>query len=190
MHHALQSIHGQPFDVVADTVKKTAYQITRMGQLVAQEASKRLGVPFGIVDLSLAPTPATGDSVARVLEEMGLEVCGTHGTTAALALLNDCLLYTSTCTRLYPSLVQLKTDNTFVRALKGVRADARVTLLKQGTPVAKNSGEVQFTEYGVSGPAIFDISRAAAVSSGGILLSLDLLPEITEPELILSLIHI
>ncbi len=89
VHHALQSIHGQPFDVVADTVKKTAYQITRMGQLVAQEASKRLGVPFGIVDLSLAPTPATGDSVARVLEEMGLEVCGTHGTTAALALLND-----------------------------------------------------------------------------------------------------
>lgn len=89
VYHALQSIHGQPFDVVADTVKKTAYQITRMGQLVAQEASKRLGVPFGIVDLSLAPTPATGDSVARVLEEMGLEVCGTHGTTAALALLND-----------------------------------------------------------------------------------------------------
>ena len=73
-------------------------------------------------------------------------------------------------TRLYPSLVQLKTDNTFVRALKGVRADARVTLLEQGTPVAKNSGEVQFTEYGVSGPAIFDISRAAAVSSGGMLL--------------------
>lgn len=92
-----------------------------------------------------------------------------------------------TCTRLYPSLVQLKTDNTFVRALKGVRADARVTLLEQGTPVAKNSGEVQFTEYGVSGPAIFDISRAAAVSSGGMLLSLDLLPEITEPELIFLL---
>ena len=89
VHHALKSIHGQPFDVVADTVKKTAYQITRMGQLVAQEASQRLGVPFGIVDLSLAPTPAAGDSVARVLEEMGLEVCGTHGTTAALALLND-----------------------------------------------------------------------------------------------------
>ena len=74
---------------VADLVKKTAFKITRMGQLVAQEASKRLSVPFGIVDLSLAPTPAVGDSVAYILEEMGLEVCGCHGTTAALALLND-----------------------------------------------------------------------------------------------------
>ena len=89
VHHALQSVKGQPFDVVAETVKKTAFQITRMGQIVGQEASRRLGVPFGIVDLSLAPTPAVGDSVARILEEMGLEVCGTHGTTAALALLND-----------------------------------------------------------------------------------------------------
>ena len=89
VHHALRSVKGQPFDVVAETVKKTAFQITRMGQLVGQEASRRLGVPFGIVDLSLAPTPAVGDSVARILEEMGLEVCGTHGTTAALALLND-----------------------------------------------------------------------------------------------------
>jgi len=74
---------------VAETVKKTAFRITRMGQLVAMEASRRLGVPFGVVDLSLAPTPAVGDSVARILEEMGLEICGTHGTTAALALLND-----------------------------------------------------------------------------------------------------
>ena len=73
VQHALQSVHGQPFDVVAETVKKTAFRITRMGQLVAQEASARLGVPFGIVDLSLAPTPAVGDSVAAVLEEMGLE---------------------------------------------------------------------------------------------------------------------
>jgi len=89
VYHALQSVKGQPFDVVAETVKKTAFQITRMGQLVAREASTRLDVPFGIVDLSLAPTPAVGDSVARILEEMGLEVCGTHGTTAALALLND-----------------------------------------------------------------------------------------------------
>ena len=89
VHHALQSVAGQPFDVVAETIKKTAFRVTRMGQLVAQEASSRLGVPFGIVDLSLAPTPAVGDSVARILEEMGLEVCGTHGTTAALALLND-----------------------------------------------------------------------------------------------------
>ena len=89
VYHALQSVKGQSFDVVAETVKKTAFRITRMGQLVAQEASRRLDTPFGIVDLSLAPTPAIGDSVARILEEMGLEVCGTHGTTAALALLND-----------------------------------------------------------------------------------------------------
>ena len=89
VHHALQQVQGEPFDVVAETIKKTAFRITRMGQLVAREASARLGVPFGIVDLSLAPTPAVGDSVARILEEMGLEVCGTHGTTAALAMLND-----------------------------------------------------------------------------------------------------
>ena len=89
VYHALQSVKGEPFDVLADTIKKTAFRITRMGQLVAQEASRRLQVPFGVVDLSLAPTPAKGDSVARVLESMGLETCGTHGTTAALALLND-----------------------------------------------------------------------------------------------------
>ena len=89
VYHALQSCKGQPFDVVAETIKQTAFKITHMGQLVAKEASQRLGVPFGIVDLSLAPTPAKGDSVARILEEMGLEHCGTHGTTAALAMLND-----------------------------------------------------------------------------------------------------
>ena len=77
------------FSELADVIKKTAFKITRMGQLVATEASKRLDVPFGIVDLSLAPTPAIGDSVAHILEGMGLECCGTHGTTAALALLND-----------------------------------------------------------------------------------------------------
>ena len=87
--HALKEVKGQPIDIVAETVKKTAFKVTRMGQLIAREASTRLGVPFGIVDLSLAPTPAQGDSVARILEEMGLERCGTHGTTAALALLND-----------------------------------------------------------------------------------------------------
>ena len=87
--HALKSCKGEPFDVVAETVKKTAFKITRMGQLVAQEASRRLNVPFGVVDLSLAPTPAVGDSVAEILEIMGLEKCGGHGTTAALALLND-----------------------------------------------------------------------------------------------------
>ena len=89
VYHALQKVKGQPFDVVAETIKKTAFRITRMGQMVGVEAGERLNVPFGIVDLSLAPTPAVGDSVARILEEMGLEVCGTHGTTAALALLND-----------------------------------------------------------------------------------------------------
>jgi len=86
---ALEKVKGEPFDVVAEVVKKTAFRITRMGQLVAMEASKRLNAPFGIVDLSLAPTPAVGDSVAHILEEMGLERCGQHGTTAALMLLND-----------------------------------------------------------------------------------------------------
>jgi uncharacterized protein (UPF0210 family) len=78
-----------PLDEIADTIKKTAFKITRMGQLVGMEASQQLGVPFGIIDLSLAPTPAVGDSVAHILEEMGLETCGGWGTTAALALLND-----------------------------------------------------------------------------------------------------
>ncbi len=86
---ALEKVKGADFTTVAEVIKKTAFKITRMGQLVALEASKRLNVPFGIVDLSLAPTPAVGDSVAYILEEMGLEKCGTHGTIAALALLND-----------------------------------------------------------------------------------------------------
>ena len=88
---ALEAVRGQPFDEVAETIKRTAFRITRVGQLVAREASRRLNVPFGIVDLSLAPTPSVGDSVAAILEEMGLESCGTHGTTAALALLNDAI---------------------------------------------------------------------------------------------------
>ena len=86
---ALEKVKGAPFDVVAETIKKTAFRVTRVGQLVAEEASHRLGVDFGIVDLSLAPTPAIGDSVARILEEIGVDMCGMHGTTAALALLND-----------------------------------------------------------------------------------------------------
>ncbi len=86
---ALESVHGEDFEVLCETVKKTAFKITRVGQLVAKEASKRLGVPFGIIDLSLAPTPAIGDSVADILCEMGLEYAGAPGTTAALALLND-----------------------------------------------------------------------------------------------------
>lgn len=86
---ALESVRGQNFEVLCETIKKTAFKVTRVGQLVAQEASKRLGVPFGIIDLSLAPTPAVGDSVAGILEEIGLERVGAPGTTAALALLND-----------------------------------------------------------------------------------------------------
>ncbi|MEG1166382.1 MAG: PFL family protein, partial [Oscillospiraceae bacterium] len=89
VYEALKTAKGQPLDIVAETIKKTAFRITRVGQLVAQEASNRLGVPFGVVDLSLAPTPAIGDSVADILEEMGLSSVGAPGTTAALALLND-----------------------------------------------------------------------------------------------------
>ena len=87
--YALESIHGASFEVLCETIKRTAFKITRVGQLVAQEASKRLNVPFGIIDLSLAPTPAVGDSVADILHEIGLEHAGAPGTTAALALLND-----------------------------------------------------------------------------------------------------
>lgn len=87
--HALENLKKADFTEIAETIKRTAFKITRVGQLVAREASRRLGVPFGIIDLSLAPTPAVGDSVANVLEEMGLESCGAPGTTAALALLND-----------------------------------------------------------------------------------------------------
>lgn len=86
---ALETVRGADFETLCETIKKTAFKITRVGQLVAQEASKMLGVPFGIVDLSLAPTPAVGDSVAEILEEIGLEYVGAPGTTAALALLND-----------------------------------------------------------------------------------------------------
>ncbi|QOV20453.1 PFL family protein [Blautia liquoris] len=87
--HALEKVRGEDFEVLCETIKKTAFKVTRVGQLVAGEASRRLGVPFGIVDLSLAPTPAIGDSVAEILEEIGLEAVGAPGTTAALALLND-----------------------------------------------------------------------------------------------------
>lgn len=87
--YALSKIHDANFEVLCETIKKTAFKITRVGQLVAQEASKRLGIPFGIIDLSLAPTPAVGDSVAEILEEIGLARAGAPGTTAALALLND-----------------------------------------------------------------------------------------------------
>jgi hypothetical protein len=86
---ALQAVRGESFEVLCETIKKTAFKVTRVGQLVAKEASERLGVPFGIVDLSLAPTPAIGDSVADILQEIGVDYAGAPGTTAALALLND-----------------------------------------------------------------------------------------------------
>ncbi len=86
---ALEQVRGESFEVLCETIKKTAFKITRVGQLVAQEASRRLGIPFGIIDLSLAPTPAVGDSVADILHEIGVEYAGAPGTTAALALLND-----------------------------------------------------------------------------------------------------
>ena len=87
--HALEQVRGKGFEKLCETIKKTAFKVTRVGQLVAGEASKRMGIPFGIVDLSLAPTPAVGDSVAEILEEIGLERVGAPGTTAALAMLND-----------------------------------------------------------------------------------------------------
>ena len=86
---AIEKCRGEGFQELCDTIKKTAFKVTRVGQLVAGEASKRLGIPFGIIDLSLAPTPAVGDSVAEILEEIGLERVGAPGTTAALAMLND-----------------------------------------------------------------------------------------------------
>ena len=86
---ALSRVRGENFEVLCETIKKTAFKVTRVGQLVAQEASRRMGIPFGIIDLSLAPTPAVGDSVAEILQEIGLEYAGAPGTTAALALLND-----------------------------------------------------------------------------------------------------
>ncbi len=86
---ALEQVRGENFEVLCETIKKTAFKITRVGQLVAQEASRRLNIPFGIIDLSLAPTPAVGDSVAEILQEIGLEMVGAPGTTAALAMLND-----------------------------------------------------------------------------------------------------
>ena len=86
---AIEQVRGENFEVLCETIKKTAFKVTRVGQLVAKEASRRLNVPFGIIDLSLAPTPAIGDSVGEILEEIGLEYAGAPGTTAALALLND-----------------------------------------------------------------------------------------------------
>ncbi len=146
---------------IADTVKKTAFKITRMGQLVAQEASKRLCVPFGIVDLSLAPTPAVGDSVAHILEEMGLEVCGCHGTTAALALLND--------------------------AVKkgGVMASSHVGGLSGAfIPVSEDAGMIAAAEKGAID--ITKLEAMTAVCSVG--LDMIVVPGDTKPEVISAII--
>lgn len=146
---------------VADMVKKTAFKITRMGQLVAKEASKRLCVPFGIVDLSLAPTPAVGDSVAHILEEMGLEICGCHGTTAALALLND--------------------------AVKkgGVMASSHVGGLSGAfIPVSEDAGMIAAAEQGAID--ITKLEAMTAVCSVG--LDMIVVPGDTSPEVISAII--
>ena len=121
--HAREAKKGADFTEIAETIKKTAFKITRVGQLVAREASKRLGVPFGIIDLSLAPTPAVGDSVARIIEEMGIESCGAPGTTAALALLNDAvkkggLMASSHVGGLSGAFIPVSEDEGMINAIK------------------------------------------------------------------------
>ncbi len=146
---------------IADIIKKTAFKVTRMGQLVAYEASRRLGVPFGIVDLSLAPTPAIGDSVAHILEEIGLEMCGAHGTTAALALLND--------------------------AVKkgGVMASSQVGGLSGAfIPVSEDSGMVQAARVGAL--SIEKLEAMTAVCSVG--LDMIIIPGDTPDEIISAII--
>lgn len=140
---ALEKVKGADFGVVADTIKRTAFKITRMGQLVAQEASRRLGVPFGIVDLSLAPTPAIGDSVAHILEEMGLERCGAAGSTAALALLNDAV----------------KKGGTMASSYVGGLSGAFI-------PVSEDAGMIQAAEEGVL--SIEKLEAMTAVCSVGL----------------------
>lgn len=120
---ALEECKGKDFEVLCETIKKTAFKITRVGQLVAQEASKRLGVPFGIIDLSLAPTPAIGDSVAEIFQEMGLEQAGAPGTTAALALLNDNVkkggvMASSYVGGLSGAFIPVSEDNAMIEAVK------------------------------------------------------------------------
>jgi uncharacterized protein (UPF0210 family) len=140
---ALEAVPGADFGVVADTIKRTAFKITRMGQLVAQEASRRLGVPFGIVDLSLAPTPAIGDSVAHILEEMGLQRCGAAGSTAALALLNDAV----------------KKGGTMASSYVGGLSGAFI-------PVSEDAGMIQATTEGVL--SIEKLEAMTAVCSVGL----------------------
>lgn len=158
---ALENAKGESLSTVADVIKKTAFKITRVGQLVAREASSRLGVPFGIVDLSLAPTPAIGDSVARIIEEMGIETCGGCGTTAALALLND--------------------------AVKkgGVMASSRVGGLSGAfIPVSEDEGMIAAAESGVL--TIEKLEAMTAVCSVG--LDMIAIPGDTPSEVISALI--
>ena len=120
---ALEKVRGEPVDAAAEVIKKTAFKITRMGQLVVTEASRRLGIPFGIVDLSLAPTPAIGDSVARIIEELGVESCGAPGSTAALAILNDAvkkggLMASSHVGGLSGAFIPVSEDEGMIAALK------------------------------------------------------------------------
>ncbi|MBF7096867.1 PFL family protein [Alkalibacter mobilis] len=120
---ALEKVKGEPLDIVAENIKKTAFKITRAGELVGKEAAKRLNVPFGILDLSLAPTPEIGDSVARILEEIGLESCGTHGTTAALAMLNDAvkkggIMASSSVGGLSGAFIPVSEDEGMINAVK------------------------------------------------------------------------
>ena len=158
---ALSKYPDADLNRIADIIKKTAFKITRMGQLVGTEASKRLGVPFGIVDLSLAPTPAVGDSVAHILEEMGLEMCGTHGTTAALALLND--------------------------AVKkgGVMASSNVGGLSGAfIPVSEDAGMIAAAQAGVL--SIEKLEAMTSVCSVG--LDMIVVPGDTKPEVISAII--
>lgn len=158
---ALSKYPDADLNRIADIIKKTAFKITRMGQLVGTEASKQLGVPFGIVDLSLAPTPAVGDSVAHILEEMGLEMCGTHGTTAALALLND--------------------------AVKkgGVMASSNVGGLSGAfIPVSEDAGMIAAAEAGVL--SIEKLEAMTSVCSVG--LDMIVVPGDTQPEVISAII--
>ena len=117
MRKALESVHGTDFGTLCNTVKKTAFKITRVGQLVAREASERLGIPFGIIDLSLAPTPAIGDSIADIFVEMGLEKAGAPGTTAALALLNDQVMASSYVGGLSGAFIPVSEDQGMIDAV-------------------------------------------------------------------------
>ncbi|HHV97406.1 MAG TPA: PFL family protein [Clostridiaceae bacterium] len=158
---ALEKVRGQDLGVVAETIKKTAFKITRVGQLVAREASRRLNVSFGIVDLSLAPTPAIGDSVAHILEEMGLEKCGTHGTIAALALLNDAV----------------KKGGTMASSYVGGLSGAFI-------PVSEDSGMVEAVRCGAL--SIEKLEAMTSVCSVG--LDMIIVPGDTSPETISAVI--